>query len=111
MASHGREARKLPFPVCDIFDWEVNYFPYRQKDLEEDEVITALPANSRIITGVLSARLLAVERAPIKQRRGRMSTDIVEIDLDSDVEGDDDLDKESRYGSTIINGSGLSGTI
>jgi len=112
MASHGHEARKikekfnekaiwsdwqviqLPFPVRAVFNWEINYFPFRNKDLEEDEVISNLPGGNQLITGVITVRLLAAERAPIKQRRGRMSTNIVDIYSESEGEEKDNENKD-----------------
>eukprot|EP00957_Ditylum_brightwellii_P169433 12895603-Ditylum_brightwellii.AAC.1 len=120
MASHGREARKikekynkkaiwsdwqviqLPFPVRDVFDWEIYYLPFCNKDLEDDEVISALPGGNRLITGVITVWLLAVELAPIKQRRGCMSTDIVDIDSKSEVEDEDDMDDDPSVTANVV---------
>eukprot|EP00957_Ditylum_brightwellii_P142823 10882475-Ditylum_brightwellii.AAC.1 len=111
MASHGHEARKIKekynekaiwsdwqmiqllFPVRDFFNWEINYFPFRDKDLEEDEVISALPGGNRLTTGVITVRLLAAECAPIKQMRGRMSIAIVDVDSESE-EDDENKDED-----------------
>eukprot|EP00957_Ditylum_brightwellii_P017895 1347974-Ditylum_brightwellii.AAC.1 len=37
MVWSDRELIKLPFAVHSVFDWELNYFPFPKKDMEEDE--------------------------------------------------------------------------